>query len=222
MNRSNMATAVRNYLNELGTGEVTGTVIVNALDRSSRRINSTAKINKGDISIALQTGVREYSFPTAAMDVYRVRIGTGANRKRLEPTSYASLDREYGDWEAATAGTPTKYYTDGMIFGVYPKPHSTAAGTTVYVRCLQNPSPMANATTSPTWLPARWHDTIAKCAAIDLAGGFLSTTEGMEIKKSNLYQEYLEEVMQLKAISSDRSNEQTPRIRVTGYETFRR
>lgn len=222
MQRVDMGTAVRQYLGNLGVGEVTGTLVVRALDRSARRINNITKLNKVDITVALQTGVREYTMPTATMDVYRVRIGTGSSRKRLKPTTVAALDRDEGDWEAGTAGTPTRYYTDGMKMGFVPKPHGTAAAGTIYVNCLQNPSPLSTASSQPSWCPAHGHDTIAKGAAIDIAGGFLAGDDGSQVRLTTLYQEYLQEVADIRRMSLGRSREYQPQVRVKGYDGFRR
>ncbi len=281
MDRAAIATAAREHLHELNGTYVTGTVLVNAIDRSCRRINRLTKINKTTATVGLRTGAREMSLGTATMDIYRVTLGTGTQRKRLTPISMARLDADDGDWEAAASGTPTEYYTDGLVIGFNPRPRArtswvastaysvgdivvptatgengftykcTAAGTSassaptwpttisgtvsdggvdwqqagstrVYMRVLKNPSTLAAATSSPSWCPAVYQDTIAKGAAIDLAGGFAADIDNSAIRRSGLYQEYLEEVNALKALGTGRSREYQSRIRPTGYSAYRR
>jgi hypothetical protein len=219
MQRAEIGTAVRNYISELGVGLVTGTIVTNAINRSMRRINQDARINRGDLTKSLQTGVREYALGGTIMDVYQVRLGTGSSRIRLKPTSRAALDRDSGNWEAGTHGTPSQYYLDGMYLGVHPKPGGTA---TAYIRCLQNPANLSNATSAPSWLPVFFHDTIAKGAAVDLANGFLGDTEKSTNRLSMLYQEYIKEVMELRRLATNRSREYQARITPKGYETFGR
>ncbi|MFA5376444.1 MAG: hypothetical protein WC455_11930 [Dehalococcoidia bacterium] len=280
MDRSAIATATREHLHELKGSYVTGTVLVNAINRSCRRINRLTKINKVEATVGIRTGARQMSLGTAIMDIYRVRLGTGSQRKRLIPISMARLDVDDGSWEAATAGTPSQYYTDGLVIGFNPRPRvraswvagsaysvgdlvvptaasengfyykctvaGTASGTAptwpttisgtvsdgdvtwqqagstrVYLKVLESPSPLANATSSPDWCPVAYQDSIAKGAAIDLAGGFSADIDNSAIRRSGLYQEYLEEVNSLKALGINRSREYQARIRPTGYATFR-
>ncbi len=281
MDRAAIATAAREYLHELNGTYVTGTVLVNAINRSCRRINRLAKFNKVDATVCIRSGAREMTLGTATLDIYRVRLGTSTQRKRLTPISMARLDADSGDWEAAASGTPAEYYTDGLVIGFNPKPRTrtswvastaysvgdivvptaasengftykcTVAGTSassaptwpttisgtvsdggatwqqagstrVYMRVLQNPSVLASATSSPSWCPAAYQDTIAKDAAIDLAGGFAADIDNSAIRRSGLYQEYLEERNALKALGTGRSREYQARIRPTGYSTYRR
>ena len=221
-NRSDIATAARDYLHEVDTIDVTPTVMARAINRSQLKLNADTGYNRADVTIAMQTGVWEYNIPTTALDVYSVRIGVGANRQKLDPTSKSMLDREYGDWESATAGTPTQYYLDGGKIGVHPKPHGVAAGTTLWAWSVKNPSSLSATGSVPTWLPIRYHDTIAKGAAIDIAGGFSATSEGSNSRIAKLYSEYLGEVREIRKLANARSKETTPTLSVRGYGTYRR
>jgi hypothetical protein len=219
MIRSEIATAVRQHLAETGTGEVTGTILLGAIGRACRRVNRDAKVNRGDATLSLASGVGEYAMPSGVLDVYRVRIGTA--RTKLDATNAEALDRDYNGWEGAANGTPSLYYTEGNLFGVYPKP-TAAAATTAYVRGLLNVSAPANATGVPSWCPYAFHDTISKAAAIDIAGGFEAGKDFMDSRLEVLYREYLSEVSELKGLMEHRSTEQTPRLRPTGYGCYRR
>ncbi len=279
MNRAAIGTATRQITAQLGTGYVTGTILANAIDRAARRLNRESKYNKGDVSVGLTAGTQDITLSGTTLEVYRVRTGTGSHRKRLTPTDVHLLDKNSGDWEAATAGEPTEYYVDGKFIGFRPKPYRaslyatatrytttqyivprtdnehiykcTTAGTTsateptwpttsgshatagtvafmeygpskAHLRCLQTPSSLANATSTPSWCPVDYHDTIAKGAAIDLAGGFDADAENAPVRVTRLYQEYLAEVADLRRLSTNRSREYTSRLSPTGYGTFRR
>jgi hypothetical protein len=211
MNRAEIATATRQYLHELGTSYVTGTVMLNAIQRAGRRINRESKMYVGDITLTLATGTYEYAFPTACIEVKRVRLGT--SRTRL--TSMAPSDAD----ETLT-GTPTRYYTEGQLIG-FDRAYATAP-TSAYIRCVKSPGPLSSASSVPTWLPSDYHDTYSKCAAIDLAGGFEAGEENMPIRQSTLYMEYLAEIRDITAIAANRSQEHTQKIRPTGYQAFRR
>jgi len=118
MNRSEMATALRRYLNELGAGYVGTTHAYDALKDAAEQLNRDANFNRANVVQTLSGGVQEYTFPGTVMDVYRVRIGAGTDRQRLKPTSAAASDVVDGDWEANMgSGTPTEYYTDGNTLG---------------------------------------------------------------------------------------------------------
>jgi len=96
------------------------------------------------------------------------------------------------------------------------------AHTRVYIRCLKDPDDLANGTSQPTWCPRRYHETIAKAAAIDIAGGFDAEGGGNETRLQKLYQEYLREVADMRRLAAHRSTEYTPRVKPSGYSTYRR
>lgn len=282
--RSDIATAARSYLGELGAGFVTGTILTQAINRAQRRVNRDTTFNRSEATLSIKAGTREYSLPTAALDLYEVRLGTGADRKYLDPTSRSELRRDVGDWESATSGTSTEYWTDGMKIGFHPKPQvidewtratayaagervlpsatdngfiytcitagtssgteptwpttidgtigegtgrtplwQQAGSTRIYYRYLQRPTALANATSAVTWIPADYaEDTIAKAAAIDLAGGFDAARESSGNRLAVLYKEYLEEVRQAKAMATRRARQHQGNLVPTGYGTYRR
>lgn len=78
------------------------------------------------------------------------------------------------------------------------------------------------ASQSPTWCPAAYHDTIAKAAAIDIAGGFDADNENQQVRVSKLYAEYLAEMKELSNFPQRRSREYGGRITLSGYGTYRR
>jgi hypothetical protein len=211
MNRAEIATATRHYLHELGTAWVTGTVMLGAINRAGRRINRETGLNVGDLTLTLASGTREYAFPTACIEIKRVRLGT--SRTRL--TTMAPSDAD----ETLT-GTPTRYYTEGGLIG-FDRAYATAP-TAAYIRCIKSAGNLANATSVPSWIPGDYHDTWSKCAAIDLAGGFDAGEESMMIRQSSLYTEYLSEIRDLTALAGNRSQEHIQRVRPTGYQAFRR
>ena len=279
MNRAAMATAVREHLNELGVTYVTGTILLSALGRANRKLNTDTEYNRADATMSIKGGTREVSLPTTVLDVYRVRLGTGSQRVRLTPASMSGMDRDNANWEAGTYGTPTKYYFDGNLMGFDPLPRARAAwgsstlytlndivragtdngffykcttgGTSgathptwpttlsgtvadgnavwqqigssrVYLRALLNVPGLTNGTTSPTWLPNRYHDTISKGAAIDIAGGFDIDKASNQGRVITLYKQYQQEVAEIRRLAAHRSREYLPRITPTGYGTFRR
>jgi hypothetical protein len=221
LTRADIATATRQYLDEVNAGvTVTGTIMTNAINRSQRRLNRETEYNRVDVQIALATGTREYTLTGTTTKIYRARLG--GTRIRLDPTSVARLDNEEPGWENGTAGTPSRYYTNGKYFGVHPKPHSVAAAGTVYLNVLQTPANLSAAGSSPSWCPDEYHDTIAKLTAVDLAGGFLATTDAAPNRAGWLYDEYQREVQEMKRLATRRSAEYTGGFRPTGYANFRR
>lgn len=279
MNRASMGTAVREQLNELGVTYVTGTILLGALNRANRKLNTDTEYNRADATVSIKGGTREVSIPTSVLEVYRVRLGTGSQRVRLNPASISGMDRDDADWEAGTYGTPTKYYFDGNLMGFDPLPRAraawagstlyalndlvragtdngffykcTTAGTSgathptwpttlsgtvsdgdtaweqigssrVYLRSLLNVPGLTNATTTPTWLPNRYHDTIAKAAALDIASGFDIDKPSNQGRIMTLYKQYQEEVAEIRRLAAHRSREYLPRITPTGYGTYRR
>lgn len=288
MNKGEIQTAARHYLFELNSNSmVTSTVMKRAFNRAQRRLNTDTQYNRTDATVSIKSGAREMSVPTTVMNIYRVRLGTSTQRTRLEPTDPHALDRDDGDWEAGTCGTPTRYYTDGPYIGFDRKPRArskwtrshaysvgdlvipsasdngllyqckvagTSAGTVaneptwpttidgttgegptsprlqwkqigstlVYMRCLKNPVDITTVATAPTWLPVRYHDTLAKCMALDIAGAYLADDQSSPIRHTNLYQEYLMEVKEMRDLAHRRTREYTGQLRPTGYETYRR
>ncbi len=274
-----MATAVRQYLNELGTTYVTATIVANALDRANRKLNTDTEYNRADATLSIKGGTREVGLPTTVLEVYRVRLGTGSQRVRLTPASMSGMDRDNADWEAGTYGTPTKYYFDGNLMGFDPLPRArsawasstlyalndlvrpgtdngfyykcTTGGTSgathpvwpttlsgtvadgnaawqqigssrVYLRSLVNVPSLTNATTTPSWLPNRYHDTIAIGAALEIASGFDIDKASNQGRIITLYKQYQQQVAEMRALAAHRSREYLPRITPTSYKTYRR
>lgn len=221
LTRSDIGTAAREYLEEIDAGvTVTGTIMVNAINRAQRELNRDTEYNRHERQIALATSTREYTLAGTHTKIYRATLG--GTRIKLDPTSVARLDTENPGWEGGTAGTPSQYYTNGAYFGLVPKPHGTAASGTVYYNALVTPANLSATGSSPTWCPDEYHDTIAKRVAVDLAGGFLATTDGATTRAGWLYDQYLREVQEMKRLAVRRSQEYTGGFRPTGYSTFRR
>jgi len=217
MNRLTMVTAVRQLLNEVGGSYVTGTIIIDSLNRSQRRLNSDTQYYRVDSTLTSTTTSRTISLPMYVENILRVRWGS--EKTRLEPTSLEALDRESTGWENATAGVPLNYYLDGGVIGFDPKP-STA--TSVYMYHVKTPSELANGTSVPSWIPTRFHDTIVIRAAIDIASGFDASNVTNNTRLQQWYASYQEDVKDIKTIANSRSKEYSSRITVTGYGQFRR
>lgn len=221
--RAQIATAAREYLEEIDSGiTVTGTIMANAINRAQRELNRETEYNRHSRALAITTGTREYTISSTHTKLYRVCLGTGSSRIRLDPTSTARLDSDEPGWDAATAGTPSYYYADGKYLGLHPKPHEAAAAGTVYYKALVTPPDLSAAGSSPSWCPDEYHDTIAKRTAVDLAGGFLATTDGSPNRGAWLYDQYLADVREMKRLAVRRSQEYTGGFRPTGYGSFRR
>jgi len=92
----------------------------------------------------------------------------------------------------------------------------------VYLRSLVNVPSLTNATTTPSWLPNRYHDTIARGAALDIAGGFDIDKASNQGRIMTLYKHYQQDVGEIRALAAHRSREYMPRITPTGYKTYRR
>lgn len=279
MDRNAMATAVRTYLGQLGCNYVTSTVITESLKDAQKDLNTDSEYNKVDATLSIVGGGWEYALPSTMLDVYSVRLGTATDRVRLTPTDRVALDREYGDWEGSTSGTPTQYWTDGAYIGFYKKPRERAAWTAgtaysandivrastdngffyiastagtsttteptwpttvdgtvgegditwtqagatwVYIRHLQDPTDLANGTSEPDWCPRRFHRTMAKKSAINLASTYGAADEAAGSRYQALYSEYMREAQVLRRLGAHRSREQVARITPTGYRTYRR
>jgi hypothetical protein len=220
--------ATRRYLGEEGQQYLTPDVLDEEINAAIHKLNADAKFNRTDVTIGLQTGVREYTIPSTVMEMYRVRYGS--TKSKLNYTNTYELDRVNPGWENATAGIPVKYYVDGNLIGVDPKPNATAAATVISIRCLKDPRSLgtsvagtaSGATGNPTWLPRRFHETIAKAAALSIAGGFDAEAQASTPKLQRLYNEYVAEVNQLTLLAQHRSEESRSHIVPTGYTTFSR
>jgi len=134
MNRSGLITDMRIHLNQVGAGYVTGTTAIALIDGALKRVNRNGEVYRCDMTVSLYDGGQEFAAPTAMMQVYRVRLGTGADRVKLKVTDPGALDRTDDGWEGATSGTPASYYFDGMNFGVVPRQRAldTWAKSTAY------------------------------------------------------------------------------------------
>ena len=117
MNRTEMATATRRYLNELSVSYIGTGMLYDAINEANSQLNAEAKYNRLDATIDIDSGAPTYTLSGTILDVFRVRLGTGSQRRRLEPTDVHRLDIEGGDWEAQGRGTPTEYFTNGGVIG---------------------------------------------------------------------------------------------------------
>ena len=216
--RAEIATAAREYLDEINAGvTVTGTIMTNAINRSQRELNRITEYNRLERTITTTTSTREYTMTGTHTKIYRVRYGP--TYKKLDPTSVARLDNENPGWEGGTAGTPSGYYAHGPKFGLQPKPDATG---TVYYNTLVTPANLSASGSSPSWCPNEYHDTLAKGVAIDLAGGQLATTDSSQNRAGWLYSQYMRDAQEMKRLAVRRSAEYTGGFKPTGYERFRR
>ena len=128
MLRSDIQTATRQFLNEINdTTYITAAVLVDAVKHTASELNAETKMNKADATVSIYSGARERTMAGTILEVYEARLGTGTDRVKLDPTDRYALIRDDGDWEAGTAGTPTEFYTDGMLIGFNPKPRTRSA-----------------------------------------------------------------------------------------------
>lgn len=222
MNRDTITRVLLRHLGDTGPTSpyYTATTCNDAINAAQLRLNRDSAFNRADMTVALVTGVNEYSLGTHVLELYGVTYGS--TRKQLQVTSRSALNRDASGWQGATAGLPSKYYTDGMKLGVYPKPNATAAATTLRVHYLRSPDALANGTSVPSWLPVDFHETIAKAAAIDLSGGFNAAGDGSNERIAKLYQDYLVDKQQLAGMAIQRSREYRATLQPTGYQQFRR
>jgi len=175
-----IGTAVRRYIREMGTDLVTGTIVKGAINDAASELNEFAECRRMDATVSIKSGAREMSLPTAMLDIYQVRLGTGSQRVKLNPASRSGLARDQGDFEGATSGTPSQYYTDGMNVGFHPKPRARshwATGNAYSVGDLVIPSASDNgfiykcntagtsSGTEPTW-PTTISGTVSDGSAI--------------------------------------------------------
>ena len=126
MNRLSIATATRRYLRRVSNDYVSSTVINDYTDQSLKMINRVTEWNRAEATVGIAAGGILHGIATTVQDIYGVRLGTGTDRKRLDPSSRSLLDVEYGDWEASAGGTPTEYFTEGGKIGFYPPPRARA------------------------------------------------------------------------------------------------
>lgn len=222
LTRSQIGSAARYYLHEMNVDHITSTVMNANINMAQRDVNRDCRFYRGWLNIALQTGVRDYTLSGSAMEVLRGRIGTGANTKKLDATSLQDLDGDDANWEAGTAGTPTKYYIDGNTIGLDPMPHAAAAATVAHFRCVLSPADLAAATTQPTWCPNDYRDLISKKAAIITAYGYDGDDGPNQVRLQALYNEYARDALGLRKLAERRARDHQPRMRVTGgYDTYR-
>lgn len=278
MQRSDIGTATRAYLGQIGVNYITGTILYAGINRAARKLNREAGLNRGDVTMTLAPGKREKTMQGTILEVYRVRLGTGLERVTLDVTDTSAKDRDADDWESGTAGDPVEYWTDGMVMGFEPKPFTwtiwdtatryatsayiipttdngfyykcqtagtsyttaptwpvtegshvteTASGpswsrensTRVYIRCNRSVASMSTATSSPTWCPSDYHETIAKGAAWDIASG-IDAENVSPARLQRLYEEYLREKNEVKALAEGRSRHINKYLKPTGYESF--
>lgn len=217
MNLTGIRSAARRYLGESGMQYLTASILDEEINAAMRKLNSDSKFNRADVTIGLQTGVREYTVPSTVMEMYRVRYGSA--KTKLDWTTTYELDRTSPSWESATSGVPAKYYAEGNLLGVDPKPNSTAAATVLHIRCLKDPSSLSTGGNSPSWLPSRYHETIAKGAALSIAGGWDAEAQASSPKLQRLYNEYIDEINNLVMLGQHRSEETKSRVIPSGLKT---
>lgn len=279
MNRAEIATATRRYLNELSVAYMGAQMMYDAINEAYRQLNDDARYYRTTTWIDISSGQMQYQMSASVMDVYRVRLGTGAFATRLKPTDIHRVDTENDSWESVSGGTPAEYYTNGGVLGLVNPPPAvrpawqanksyspgdivrpttpngywyrcTKAGTSgssqpswptekgasvtdgsvqwtvggstrVYMLVLSDVPALSAATSVPVF-PTRFHHTIAKLAAINIAGGYNADSRGSQPRIAKLYQEYLAERDRLRALAANRTREYMPRVMVVGYDTFRR
>jgi hypothetical protein len=71
-------------------------------------------------------------------------------------------------------------------------------------------------------MPRRFHETIAKGAALSIVGGYDAEAQASSPKMQRLYNEYVEEANELVMLGQHPSEETKSRVVPTGYKTFTR
>lgn len=217
MNRSEIATAVREHCRAYGTRDVTPTVMLNSIAKAGRKLNRDTKLYRGWGSLMLQTGVQEYDLSGTFGEVFRAELGD--SRIKLNVTTMDGLDAEKSGWRSATAGTVTDVWFDGQMMGVHPKP---AVATTIYLRTVLPAPGLSSSASVPNWLPADHHDALVFGTAIQILAGHDADEDGAANRFQSLYTEYLSEINDLKQIANRRNRSTGGTIRPLGYDVYTR
>lgn len=94
-------------------------------------------------AVNVTTATREYSLPSDLLVLTSINLSTSTHKggayKKLEYTTRRKLDTDIPAWESTAAGTPTRFFTTGNHFDLYPTPSTTTA---LHIRIDYTPKPI--------------------------------------------------------------------------------
>lgn len=136
MTRAEIRNLVRRRLGETTAAFWSDAELNTWINDACTDISFRAKCLPGNSKFSTVSGTAEYvisSLVSATIlsinEVYYLQEGTVW--QKIEATSRTQLDLDYPNWKSTDSGTPLFYYFDREegIFGLYPKPDATNAGT---------------------------------------------------------------------------------------------
>ena len=115
--------------------------------------------------ITVVSGTDEYQIPQGAGDINRALLTMAGVTTDLAIISVDDLRRRVAGYVAYPPGRPTVGYPQGQNFSVWPVPN---AGGTLTLRAEGLEPDLVARTDAPLYLPSRYHDALAMCAAMML------------------------------------------------------
>lgn len=170
MNRSELRTALRSFLNEETAGFWTDAQLNTYINLSNDRVNSIISATREDyftISATFSTvaGTKSYSFPTDCRFIRRMEIFDSSDEGyviKLDELRWPRIEAN-GDWLFPNApAQPKRYVTRGTQFDLYPTPD---AAYTIRIYYDARPATMDSDADSPT-SPSDFHDMVIYWAAM--------------------------------------------------------
>ena len=214
LTRSEIATATRTKLRRFGVRDVTGTIMVNAINAGCRRLNRDTGFNRGTVAISLSSGVNEYKLSGGMMPVFSVEY----NGVPLDDAvSRAAMNRDYYGWQKDASGTPARYFMEGMYITVHPKPTATAATYPLMTRCVKSVTELTTASATPSWLPDDYVDGVVAASACEVLEGINADSDGAAQRTQLLYNDYMNISKQIKILVNGRNPSKSGTIVPKGY-----
>jgi hypothetical protein len=170
MNRSELRTALRSFLNEDIPGFWTDAQLNTYINLANDRVNSIISATREDyftISATFSTvaGTKSYSFPTDCRFIRRMEIYDPTNEGniiKLDELRWPRIEAN-GDWLfPLTTAQPKRYVTRGTQFDLYPTPD---AAYPIRIYYDARPATMDSDDDIPT-SPSDFHDMIVYWAAM--------------------------------------------------------
>jgi hypothetical protein len=170
MNRSELRTALRSFLNEDIPGFWTDAQLNTYINLANDRVNSIISATREDyftISATFSTvaGTKSYSFPTDCRFIRRMEIFDASNEGyiiKLDELRWPRIEAN-GDWLFPNApAQPKRYVTRGNQFDLYPTPDGAY---TIRIYYDARPVTLDSDVDIPT-SPSDFHDMIVYWAAM--------------------------------------------------------
>lgn len=175
--------------------------------------------NKSTLPVAttdLVDGQRDYSLPTDAFQIKRVRVkDNNEDWSTLEPIQQSNLD----DIDEDLQGLPTHYWEEGNSLLLYPIPDTSSITTTNGLKVNMSRGVDTFNTTSTSSTPG-FHENFHRMLSIGASIDYLISNEANQEKVQNLQTEYQKYESSLRDAYGRRNEEDVSVMDVTKIDTI--